>query len=511
MTNYYRKAYLEDIDQIMEAVEDARDFLKLQGNCQWQDGYPNRDDFINDINNGRLFVVPDENDPFKIAGVCALTYREEDYHHLYEGEWLTDLPYMVMHRVAVKKEYRGLGYGKKLFQLFIEEAKIEGFKSLRIDTHAGNDVMRHIISSFDFVYCGKAILTPNKDRVVYERVLKYEEMLRLELPSTEYLQEYRDAIEEDRKYCPDAEQIFSDCDNPVLKFHNRRIGIELPPGYVLCTTLWLVDGEHFYGEIGIRHQLTNELLDFGGNIGYEIRYSKRGHGYAKLMLQLALEYAYKELGLRKVLITCYYENLASEKVMLANGGVLGELLPRESEGLPPSLKKYWINISSKIIESDRFYLREYQESDYKALSDIYQDAENMVYFGAPYDDRMMRRLMDWTFNNYKRYGFGFWAIIDKQTGAFIGDCGLSMQNIDGEMLPEIGYHINKKYHNMGYASEAAKLVKEYIFKTYDFDALYGYTVKENKPSIRVMIKNGMTLVKEYKQDNEDYVVYRVKR
>ena len=171
MTNFYRKAVLKDVDQVMEAVEFSRELLRLQGNGQWQDGYPNRNDFINDINNGRLFVVPDINNPKIIAGVCALTYREEDYHHLYEGQWLTDLPYMVMHRVAVKKEYQHQGYGKKLFELFIKQAELEGYHSLRIDTHAGNTVMRHLIESFGFIYCGKAILTPNKDRMVFEKVL----------------------------------------------------------------------------------------------------------------------------------------------------------------------------------------------------------------------------------------------------------------------------------------------------------------------------------------------------
>ena len=165
----YRKATLEDLEQAMEAVEDARAFLKEQGNGQWQDGYPNQNDFINDINNGRLFVVTDINNPNIIVGVCALTYREEDYHHLYEGAWLTDLPYMVMHRVAVRKEYRHQGYGKKLFEVFITQAKEEGYHSLRIDTHAGNMVMRNLITSFGFAYCGKAILTPNKDRMVFEK------------------------------------------------------------------------------------------------------------------------------------------------------------------------------------------------------------------------------------------------------------------------------------------------------------------------------------------------------
>ena len=167
----YRTATLSDLDQVMEAVEDSREVLRKQGNGQWQDGYPNRDDFINDIKNGRLFVISDRNNGDIVVGVCALTYREEDYHHLYEGEWLTDLPYMVMHRVALKKDYQGQGYGKQLFEVFIEQAKLEGYHSLRIDTHEGNAIMRYLIESFGFLYCGKAILTPNKDRMVFEKII----------------------------------------------------------------------------------------------------------------------------------------------------------------------------------------------------------------------------------------------------------------------------------------------------------------------------------------------------
>ena len=507
MEKFYRKATLADLDAVMEAVEDSRETLRLQGNGQWQDGYPNRNDFINDINNGRLFVVLNDNK--EPVGLCALTYREEDYHHLYEGEWLTDMPYMVMHRVALKKEYRGQGYGMKLFDVFIEVAKLEGYRSLRIDTHEGNALMRHLIMKAGFTYCGKAILTPNKDRMVFERVLKEEEMLRLELPSSKYASEYEEVNKEEKLYSPDTEHIFNTDEDYLSKFERYRLGINLKPNRVKQTTLWLVDDKHLYGEIHLRHQLTDKLLICGGNIGYGIRWSKRGLGFGKLMLKLGLDYCKNVLGLRKALITCNENNIASEKVMLANNAIFGEIFHDEEENA--SFKKYWVNINPYIIESDRFYLREYQESDYADLSAIYQDEENMKYFGAPYDDKMMRRLMDWTFTNYKKYGFGFWAIIDKKTGKFIGDCGLSMQPIDGEWLPEIGYHIKLKYHNMGYASEAAKLVKAYIFENYTFNTLYGYTTEDNKASIRVMEKNGMSFLKKFEKDNETYVVYCVNK
>ena len=172
MEAFYRKARNEDINEVMDAIEDAREVLRYQGNGQWQDGYPNRDDLLRDIASERLFVVYPDGKPECVAGVCALTYFEKDYKTLYEGAWLTDLPYMVMHRVAVRKEYRGQGYGKRLFDVFLAQAKKEGFASLRIDTHEGNAPMRHLISLYGFAFCGRAILTPNKDRMVFEKVLE---------------------------------------------------------------------------------------------------------------------------------------------------------------------------------------------------------------------------------------------------------------------------------------------------------------------------------------------------
>lgn len=166
----YRLATLKDIIQIMEIIEDGRAFLSTQNSGQWQDGYPNETTMTNDIINENLYVLIKEDENI-IVGVCALTYHEDDYDYLYEGAWLTDLPYMVMHRIAVKKEYRSMGYGKLLFGVFIEVAKKKGYRSLRIDTHENNTRMRKILDDFGFVYCGKAILTPNKDRMVFEKVL----------------------------------------------------------------------------------------------------------------------------------------------------------------------------------------------------------------------------------------------------------------------------------------------------------------------------------------------------
>ena len=97
-----------------------------------------------------------------------------------------------------------------------------------------------------------------------------------------------------------------------------------------------------------------------------------------------------------------------------------------------------------IIETLRLVLREYMPEDFDALFEIMSDEETMCHYPAPFDEERTRGWIDWNIQNYREYGFGLWAIILKKTGEFIGDCGITIQNIDGEMLPEIGCHINKK-------------------------------------------------------------------
>ncbi|MBQ7250399.1 MAG: GNAT family N-acetyltransferase [Bacilli bacterium] len=70
--------------------------------------------------------------------------------------------YMLMHRYAVKKEHYGQGYGNALFHVFETEAKRQGYRPMRIDTHENNAVMPHLLEKNGFAFCGKAILKPTR-------------------------------------------------------------------------------------------------------------------------------------------------------------------------------------------------------------------------------------------------------------------------------------------------------------------------------------------------------------
>src|SRR5947208_8675631 len=91
------------------------------------------------------------------------------------------------------------------------------------------------------------------------------------------------------------------------------------PGWVPCTTLWYVEGTEYLGRLAIRHRLTEWLREYGGHIGYDVRPSARRRGHATAMLKTALPIA-KRLGIDDVLITCDADNVASRRVIEANGG-----------------------------------------------------------------------------------------------------------------------------------------------------------------------------------------------
>ena len=121
----------------------------------------------------------------------------------------------------------------------------------------------------------------------------------------------------------------------------------------------------------------------------------------------------------------------------------------------------------------------------------------------------------WINRNRQRYsdfGFGLWAVCLVENGVMIGDCGLTMQNINGTILPEIGYHIAKIHQNKGYATEAARAVRDWTFTVTPFRSLYSYMKKENLPSAAVARANGMTLTDEFTDDEgERSLVYQITR
>ena len=133
------------------------------------------------------------------------------------------------------------------------------------------------------------------------------------------------------------------------------------------------------------------------------------------------------------------------------------------------------------METNRLILRDYAETDYAALYEIMSDPETMQHYPSPFDEKRTRDWIQWNLDNYRKYGFGLWAVTLKETDEFIGDCGITLQNIDGEMLPEIGYHIHKAKWRKGYGTAVAngmRKVKEYPDEKNGISYAYAITRSE---------------------------------
>ena len=104
---------------------------------------------------------------------------------------------------------------------------------------------------------------------------------------------------------------------------------------------WLVDGETFIGEIGVRYELNHLLLQIGGHAGYGIRPKFQRQGYGKLILKLALQ-KLRERGVKRALVTCYDHNVGSAKIIEANGGKLENLIDDPRGG--GKSRRYWIDL-----------------------------------------------------------------------------------------------------------------------------------------------------------------------
>ena len=117
----------------------------------------------------------------------------------------------------------------------------------------------------------------------------------------------------------------------------KQTGVDVP-----STTYFAIrkKDNRLVGIIDLRHHINHPILGtWGGHCGYTVRPSERGHGYAKEMLRLNLNNA-KELGIERLLITCHSDNAASEKTIIANGGIYEKMIV--VDGI--EIKRYWVKV-----------------------------------------------------------------------------------------------------------------------------------------------------------------------
>ncbi|TGX80426.1 N-acetyltransferase [Palleniella muris] len=149
-------------------------------------------------------------------------------------------------------------------------------------------------------------------------------------------------------------------------------------------------------------------------------------------------------------------------------------------------------------ETDRLVLRSWKPEDLPYFAAINSNPQVMKYFPALLTDEETETFYSRIQDEFKRNGWGLYAVELKETGAFIGYVGLHKIGFDAEFTPgiEIGWRLVADCHNKGYATEAARKVLE-LAREIGMTRLYSFTAVVNKPSERVMQKIGMEKINEF--------------
>lgn len=168
-----------------------------------------------------------------------------------------------------------------------------------------------------------------------------------------------------------------------------------------------------------------------------------------------------------------------------------------------------------VLETPRLQLREMSFADMQPLAAILQDERVMYAYNGAFSEEETLAWMQKQLRRYREFGFGLWAVLKRDTGEMIGQCGITMQEYRNTQVPEIGYLFAYKHWHQGYATEAAIACREYGFKTLHFDALYSIIRDTNIPSQNVALRNGMkkidSFVKHYRGEEMLHWVYRVEK
>ena len=169
---FIRKTEKNDIDTIIPIFEEARRTIAALGIDQWQNGYPSEGVILADIELEQSYACEID---CKVCGTFAMLENgEPTYDKIFDGHWLTgdgSRDYIAIHRVAISVSSRGSGLSGKIIGFAADFAKEKGRKSLRIDTHRGNAVMRRMLEKNGFQYCGVIYLENGDERVAYEKII----------------------------------------------------------------------------------------------------------------------------------------------------------------------------------------------------------------------------------------------------------------------------------------------------------------------------------------------------
>lgn len=165
----FRKAVESDIASIMNIIRQAQEHFKEQGIDQWQNNYPNLEIILMDIKNRNGYVLLEGD---TIIGTASVSFDgEKTYEHIYNGKWISNDEYVVVHRMAIDPRYKRQGLATAIMEKVEEMCLDKGVHSIKVDTHEENLAMQKLLKKNKFEYCGIIYLEDGSKRIAFEKNL----------------------------------------------------------------------------------------------------------------------------------------------------------------------------------------------------------------------------------------------------------------------------------------------------------------------------------------------------
>lgn len=300
----------------------------------------------------------------------------------------------------------------------------------------------------------------------------------------------------------------------LTKQHIAEIKIEVKAALQSSQNIITVtDKKDFLGFIGVENNKIEMLF---------VASSVFRKGIGKALLKEALERYLKDYPC--ILVDCseqntqglaFYKSLGFEKVGMSEKDSAGRDFPIVHLKVNKAILKKALERETSdpvanafVCESEHVFLRPYTQADFAALHKIVSDKETMYAWGQGFSKKQSQEWLDKQLAHYQQYSFGIWAIIEKQSGAIIGNAGLNYEQIcleplenkaqktkgESKKIVEIGYLLHRDFWGQGYGSEVARMCVKYGFETLGLEEVYCLIKEDNLSSIKVAQKLGAMCV-----------------
>jgi hypothetical protein len=161
-----RKSSIEDIETIMAIIDEGRRKMVAEGNVhQWTQGHPTRQQIEDDIEHGNSYLMLQDDEP--VATFALIEGPDPTYAKIYDGAWLNENPYYVIHRIASVSKAHGV-------MRTVLNYVYEKTDTVRIDTHADNKTMQSLLKKYGFAYCGIIYLVNGDPRLAFQKTITPE-------------------------------------------------------------------------------------------------------------------------------------------------------------------------------------------------------------------------------------------------------------------------------------------------------------------------------------------------